>query len=163
MKMGEHTIFAKEHIAEFNQNISKVNTHDQFYDGIYKRVSEMGYSGKKNHTLGMRFFICEQFRKHNIKMPGKKDNTEINIQNWLEVSPPKDSAQSRDNVYRLCFALEMNADETEEFFFKSYLCRPFNFKNYKEYNSGNCYKLLSLGVDYFFKYYGKKYGCGYAA
>lgn len=131
-EMGEQTIVAKEHIAEFNQYISNVNTHDQFYDGVYERVCKIGYAGKKNNALGIRFFICEQFQKHNIQIPGKKDNTETNIQNWLEVSPPNDSAQSRDNVYRMCFALEMNAVETEAFFLKSYLCRPFNFKDYKE-------------------------------
>lgn len=131
-EMGEQTIVAKERIEEFNQNISKVNTHDQFYNGIYKRVSEIGYKGKRNSALSIRFFICEQFRKHNIQMPGKQDNTETNIKRWLEVSSPNDSTQSRDNVYRLCFALEMNAQETEEFFLKSYLCRPFNFKDYKE-------------------------------
>ena len=129
---GERTQVDEQYIAEFNQNFSKVNTHDQFYNGVYESVIKIGYTGKRNNALGIRFFICEQFRKHNIQMPGKKDNTGINIQNWLEVSPPNDSDQSRDNVYRLCFALEMNAVETEAFFLKSYLCRPFNFKDRKE-------------------------------
>lgn len=130
-EMGEQTLLAKDHIAEFNCNLKNVNTHGLFYNGVYERISKIGYIGSKN-DLGMRYFICEQFRKHHIQMPGKQDNTETNIQNWLEVSPPNDSAQSRDNVYRLCFALEMNAKETEEFFLKSYLCRPFNFKDAKE-------------------------------
>lgn len=131
-EMGEQTIIAKEYIAEFNRNMADVNTHDQFYNGVFERISKIGYIGKRLNVVGITYFICEQFRKHNIQMPGKQDNTETNIKNWLEVSAPNDTAQSRDNVYRLCFALEMNADETEEFFLKSYLCRPFNFKTYTE-------------------------------
>lgn len=130
---GVLTVMAKNNIKDFNKNMTNVDINEQFFNGIVKRIEELGYAGKKVNRWQAVDIICDKFKEHNIKMTkNQKDNTRININNWLLKNAPNDSDQSRLNVYKLCFALEMNADETEIFFLKNYLCRPFNFKNFKE-------------------------------
>ena len=54
------------------------------------------------------------------------------LSNWITKGTPASSEAGRENVYRLCFALKLNAEQTGEFFLKSYLERPFNYKNLHE-------------------------------
>ena len=61
-----------------------------------------------------------------------------NISNWINAnkkgtrSDPQANNTSRDNIYKLCFALELNYEETKEFFSKVYLSRPFDGRNVDE-------------------------------
>ncbi len=133
--MGEQTRIARKDIAFFYCNIDKVNVHEQFLAGIIKAILNIGYKGEVYNTWDIIDFICEKFKEHKIMIKkNQNDNTRSTIERWLSDtgSPPNDSEQSRHNVYKLCFALEMNAFQTEEFFLKHYLCRSFNFKDYKE-------------------------------
>lgn len=134
-EMGEQTIIAKEQIHSFNSNISQVNVKKQFRDGVIDRIYKIGYTGDRWNTWEIIDFICTKFQEHDIQMVERqKDNTRTNITNWLSDNGhvPNDSEQSRPNVYKLCFALEMDAYKTEDFFLKHYLCRPFNFKDHRE-------------------------------
>lgn len=54
------------------------------------------------------------------------------ISNWMAKGSPASGESGRNNVYKLCFALRMNAEQTGEFFLKAYLERPFNYKNLHE-------------------------------
>ena len=54
------------------------------------------------------------------------------ITNWIAKGAPASGESGRENVYKLCFALKMNAEQTAEFFLKAYFERPFNYKNLRE-------------------------------
>ena len=109
------------------------NPHLAFQSGVVNRILKIGYTGYTDNMLLVADFVCDKFKEHNIQIKKKdQDRTRVNIENWLLKNPPNDSEQSRPNVYKLCFALEMDAEQTSVFFLKNYLCRPFNFKNAEE-------------------------------
>ena len=54
------------------------------------------------------------------------------LTHWLSTGRVAHNTVARENIYKLCFALNMNAHQTEEFFLKAYLDRPFNYKNLYE-------------------------------
>ena len=96
-----------------------------FRDGIDAQIRKLGYAGAMDNTQGKINFILEQFKKHQIDPISKPT-----LKNWLTASAPDD--KGRENVYKLCFALEMDARQTAEFFHKNYLTRPFNYKKTSE-------------------------------
>lgn len=122
------------------------NPHLAFRSGVVSRVLEIGYRGNRDNLLLVADFVCDKFKEHNIQFKkSAPDRTKVNVENWLLKNPPNDSEQSRPNVYKLCFALEMDAEQTEVFFLKNYLCRPFNFKNAEE---ATYYFCLNTGRSY---------------
>lgn len=75
---------------------------------------------------------------HFIKDCGVSRNVELSmptIKNWLtqKANPQaNDDIRTRTQIYKLCFALNFNVEETERFFSKVYLCRPFDCRNVDE-------------------------------
>jgi len=119
----------REALVEVSETDFWKNLDNQkpFRDGINARLAQMDCSIASDDTRGKVRFITEQFSKHGIE-----PISEPTLKNWLTASAPDDNEKSREKVYRLCFALEMNTVETAEFFFKSYLTRPFNYKDTAE-------------------------------
>lgn len=54
------------------------------------------------------------------------------LNNWLEDGFPSKTEGGRENVFKLCFALQMTLEETEEFFVKACYEYPFNFKRLED-------------------------------
>lgn len=97
-----------------------------FSEYLYLHTVRCGYDGAATDNSALASFL---FKKSGVT------NTNISRQtltNWLTKSPPAHNPSGRKNVYRLCFALEMDAQQTEEFFLKAYLERPFNYKDISE-------------------------------
>lgn len=132
---GELTTLARNDIENFEAEYEE-ETYDlqsSFKNGVIERIYEIGYADDKEDISKIIDFVCTKFKEHNISIKKKdEDRTRIDIKNWLSCGAPNDSEQSRPNVYKLCFALEMNVEQTRVFFLKKYLCRPFNLKNADE-------------------------------
>lgn len=54
------------------------------------------------------------------------------VNNWFNGNPPKKGDAYRMNMYKIAFALGLNADETAAFFVKVYEDRPFDLKKIPE-------------------------------
>ena len=94
-----------------------------FRDRVCARAKELGFSESGDKLPGFILSLCE---KHGMNISRQTLN------NWLTKAPPQSDDNGRDNVYKLCFALGYNAEQTAEFFLKAFLQKPFNFKNIKE-------------------------------
>lgn len=108
--------------------IDLLDTATPLRDGIQKRIVQLGYSGNLEDIAGQKKFVLNKYHEHAITPPSGPT-----LRSWLSgAKMPAGSSTGRENVFRLCFALEMDAVKTAEFFLKSYLSRPFNYKNTKE-------------------------------
>ena len=93
-----------------------------FSEGIKNRIREMGY----HDDLDMMRFLTNLCKEAGVPLSRQT------ITNWISGGTPASSDAGRDNVYKLSFALKLNAVQTGEFFLKCYLERPFNYKNLHE-------------------------------
>ena len=122
-----HTLLSEQEMQELSELY-------RFEKGVIDRICYLGYEGDTDDIEKIVDYIVSNCKKHKV------DLSRQTIKNWFDdINPnvpedkkngaPTDSEQSRPNVYKLCFALEMTAEETEEFFLKNYMCMPFNYKN----------------------------------
>lgn len=107
--------------------IESLNTVTTFYDYTYIHAQKKGFDEDKSNADALAKFIVKLGEERNA--PLSSLNT---VKNWLKKAPPSANQAGRENVYTLCFALGLNANETKEFFLKAYLERPFNYKNIHE-------------------------------
>ena len=115
--MGQETLIVKNDIDYFEDDMFDIEDQNLFKVGVVQRVEQLNEDLKDKHISFVIDFVCDKFAEHNIKITKKeKDNTRVDITNWLTKNPPNDSEQSRPNVYKLCFALDMDAEQTEIFF-----------------------------------------------
>lgn len=74
--------------------------------------------------------------KEILKRCAKEQGISMNrntVSNWFDGLRPKKGEQSREHMYMIAFALELNYEETCELFRKVYYDRPFNMRSPKEY------------------------------
>ncbi|MBR3437956.1 MAG: hypothetical protein IKH13_00420, partial [Clostridia bacterium] len=143
---GENTSLAREDFFSFDYTdydvpeIEHMNEFDNiklFRDAVLSRACELGFSGEDDKALiGFILDLC------------KKSNADISRQtvtNWLTEGAPSGDVRCRENVYKLCFALQFDEKSTERFFIKAYLEKPFNYKNI---NESVYYYCLKNGLNY---------------
>lgn len=135
---GNATMMAWDYLLELDTNaateellgkeyIEQLDEDALFREGIDARICELGYAGSMDDSNAKVAFIWNQFLKHEIDPISK-----ATLKNWLVKAAPTSNQKGRENVFKLCFALEMDAAQTAEFMLKAYLCRPFNYKNARE-------------------------------
>lgn len=135
---GEATQIAMDKILEMNtqadedelpekEYIETLTASAPFRDGINKRIAQLGYVDDLTDVSKRVDFLTAQFEKHEIEPISK-----ATLKNWLSKTSPAGDSAGRENMFKLCFALEMDAAETAEFFLKAFLNRPFNYKNTNE-------------------------------
>lgn len=97
-----------------------------FLEGVVKRLNELGFECCIRDTEKILSEINRRFREVlGFKCPRT-------IQEWIKGTTPSVSegkTNGKKNNYDLCYALEMNLEDTAEFFVKHYLTLPFNYKN----------------------------------
>ena len=106
-----------------------------FTDGINKRLAELDVDENASIKEKIDFILCQCEK---LGILNDSSATKLNaptLKNWLTSAPPTD----RKKVFLLCFALEMNLYQCKEFFFKSFLSRPFNFKDNTEAIYFHCF------------------------
>lgn len=52
-----------------------------------------------------------------------------NVNNWIKAGKTSTNIDNRKNMYDLCMVLDMNIEETKEFFSRSFFTFPFNYRN----------------------------------
>ena len=123
--------------VEYIKTLDVVTT---FYEYVLKYAKKCGYDGEDDDANKLANFIVKEGKKRNSPLSSLET-----VKNWLKSAPPSADQRGRENVYKLCFALGLNAKETKEFFFKAYLERPFNYKNIHEATFFFC---LNSGLKY---------------
>lgn len=69
------------------------------------------------------------------------------LDNWFRDKTPKKSDESREHMYKVAFALDLNIEETDRLFRKVYKDRPFNIRRMKEFVYFIC---IHNHYDYYF-------------
>lgn len=107
--------------------LQSLNVTENFYEYVFYYAQKCGFDGEKQDADALAKFIYTKGEEKNVSL-----SSLATLKNWLKKAPPTGNQAGRENVYKLCFALGMNAKETKGFFLKAYLERPFNYKNILE-------------------------------
>ena len=125
--------FAKDYITELNHVTV-------FCDEIKKNLTALNFLGNPNNTDDIIDFVCERceqvlpdiFNDPNDKSHTQKFNRKT-LSNWIKQEDvPVSTVITREIMYKLCFALNMDEIATQNFFYKGFLERPFNYKSVRE-------------------------------
>lgn len=96
-----------------------------FLEGVVNRLKQLGVECTVEDTELILSEVRERFKKW-LGIPLYEKHKAI--EQWIKgITVP--SVKTRKTNFDLCYALEMNLEETKEFFLKSYLSIPFNMKN----------------------------------
>ena len=110
-----------------------------FAEGLTDTLLQHGFSGQADDAKEKIAYVRECCKQRGVTL-----NPEV-IKSWFCGTRPNSGERSRDSLFRLCFALEMDGVDTAVFLLKSCLCRPFNYKNTNEAVYFYC---LSKGLRY---------------
>lgn len=137
---GEATEMARDELLNLDTRDSGnglSNTQKQYLEGadpgkifrekICAQLRIHGYSGDLSDTKEMLNYLVKC--RDQAQVP---DLSRPTLKNWLEKGAHNKSKETRKKIFQLCFALNMNAKQTDEFFLKAYMDRPFNFKDPEE-------------------------------
>ena len=104
----------------------ELDSRPVFLEGVVKRLTELGFECSICDTTAILSEIKRRFREIlGFDCPPT-------IQKWIKGTTPgvsEGKSEGRKNNYDLCYALEMNLEDTAKFFIKHYLTLPFNYKN----------------------------------
>lgn len=141
------------------QYLQKLSEETLFADGVRELCYKHGYDGNTEDDKEIRKYIVGKALNLDVISKDKKKAFENTIDNWFKegterfrreksrkkekdtdeikekkeiINAPDDTIISRENVYKLCWSLELSIDEIKEFFLKKYLCMPFNLRNVNE-------------------------------
>lgn len=120
-------------------DMEKMDSVSTFSEYVHTHAVRCGYESDAADAGTLASFVSERCKETGVNISRQT------LVNWLTKGLPANTAGGRENVYRLCFALQMDAQQTREFFLKAYLERPFNYKDIHEavyffcLNSGRTY------------------------
>ena len=128
---GSDTQYVEDLKWEFADDVEKFFQESERYfvrfaSLLYEKAQMRGYTGDPEDVQALTDFV------HRRVVDTGGTLSKMTIRNWLCKSKPVCSASSRDNVYQLCFALEMDEQEAYLFFVKVYWDHPFDFRQMDE-------------------------------
>lgn len=92
-----------------------------FSEGITELICRCGYSEKNSKPEEKADFVLQKFKENGIKI------SKQTVKDWfLGVRRPDTSANSREKMYQLCFALNTSYEDVGWFFHHVYFGRCFN-------------------------------------
>ena len=103
-----------------------------FNDGLTEFIKKHGYVeedglNEKTYIKKRTDFLYNKFKEQNISI------SKATLENYFSgETRPVTKKANRTNVFKLCFAMGLNLEETNDFFTKIYLDRTFNVKNVHE-------------------------------
>ena len=106
------------------EDMEKLDVKVIFAEYALLHARRCGYEGDGSDAGELASFLKVKCDEAAVGIERKKF-----IEDWLTKGI---LGKSRENVYRLCFALQMDLQQTAEFFMKAYLERPFNYKDIRE-------------------------------
>lgn len=121
-----------EEYGELIDFLNKAENFRTFDTGLTEFIKKHGYIEKE----GLSEEVCFKQRVNFLKQKFDEKNIPFGkgtIKNYFEGKIRPDSKwQSRQNIFKVCFALDLDVDETTAFFNKIYFDRTFNVKNIDE-------------------------------
>lgn len=99
----------------------ELDSRPVFLEGIVSRLQRLGNNCDLSDTNAI---LVETKRRYKDILGISCPRT---VQEWIKGTTP--SVTERRNNYDLCYSLEMNLQETAEFFLKHFLTIPFNYKD----------------------------------
>lgn len=97
-----------------------------FKHQLFKQMNACGFSGSQDDIDQALQFLQKCCHAAGVDILPKT------LVSWLKNGKVASTADNRKNIYKLCFALNMNVNQTKEFFLKGVLERPFNYKDLYE-------------------------------
>ena len=98
-----------------------------FSEGLTEFISNHGYSDSLTDVDKKASFLFNKLSEQAIKI------SKSTIKDWfLSVRRPNTDIRSRENMYKICFSLNLSENETAKFFNNVYFDRYFNFRNINE-------------------------------
>lgn len=100
-----------------------------FGKGLGFFLMSHGYTGDENNGDEKAAYLASRFRQAGIKTPR-------NMKRWFQ--EPEEGTMggaagaSRETAYQICFAFQLSADETQDFFRRIYFKRGFDLHNEEE-------------------------------
>jgi len=111
------------------EDMEAMDTVSTFCEYVHTYAMRCGYKGDVSNEKELAAYVAKKCEDADITLGS---GTKATLERWLKKGLPANTADGRENVYKLCFALKMDAQQTAEFFLKAYLERPFNYKNIHE-------------------------------
>lgn len=120
--------FNDSNIDARNKYIKEKENYISFPEGL-KQFINRKYGDIPKSELSTFIEKCSRERGVGLSMP--------TVKNWLSSDKnkkgnPQCNPTSRDNMYKLCFALGFTVEETKDFFGKVYLDRPYDSRDVRE-------------------------------
>lgn len=124
-----------------------LQARDFFIEGVVEQLKRLGKNYEVSDTDGILKEV--KYRYANIlgiELPKS-------VRNWIKKGNPNRAREYRKNNYDFCLALEMDYNTTEEFFLKSFLTIPFNYKDRTDavyfycMRHGKGYKVIKAMLD----------------
>ena len=112
--------------------LNKAENFRTFNDGLTQFIKKHGYVeqdglDEKTSIKQRTDFLYNKFKEKNISI------SKATLENYFSGETRPDTKKAnRTNVFKLCFAMELSLEETNDFFTKIYLDRTFNVKNVHE-------------------------------
>ena len=122
----------------FKDYIEFLSKNNLFYEKTKESAHILGYSGKNAEDLVE--FIQERCIAADLYFSKDPKENKKTLKRWFVKGNPPTGDNGRENVYKLCFILQMDADATMEFFMKGFLERPFDYKDVREATYFFCMK-----------------------
>lgn len=141
----DRVLDSEYHILDEDENLSgnyllESPDFKSFNTGLTELMQQKGYTGNPEDADAKYHFLQESCKKNHISL------TRSVVKSWFQDTRPISSRSSRENVYKLCFALNCTLEEVIDFFFHVYFECPFNFRVWQEAVYYFCF-LHGLGYD----------------
>lgn len=117
-------IYLRKEIDDMLQDIDiaiELDNRKAFWEGLVKRLNVLGGNFKDSDVEE----ILQELKKRYKSRMGK--TVPRTVKEWVRGTTP--GTVNRINNYELCYALEMDVNQTAEFFIKNYLSIPYNYKD----------------------------------
>lgn len=105
--------------------LNKAERFRSFSDGLTLFIKSHGYQDDENDVSKKTDFLFNKLKSNNIKI------SKSTIKDWFSEKRRPDY-KSRENIFKICFGLELTPEETDKFFYDIYFDRSFNYRNIKE-------------------------------
>lgn len=105
------------------QVANEFDERDVFLEGLINRLDYLGVNYEKTDIEGI---LKELKNRYKNRMGKAVPRT---VKEWVRGIIPGVAQKYRRNLYELCYALEMDVNETAEFFIKNFMTVPYNYKD----------------------------------
>ena len=98
----------------------------QFSDGLTNFIKNHGYNDELDDIPSKTNFLYKKFCDEEIKI------SKATIKSWFLDSRPASNSLSRENMFKVCFALGLSKNESAKFFSDVYFEKYFNYRDINE-------------------------------